>query len=288
MTRSRYGDLPNHEHNFARAYYAALVPATEANGGYHRLTELAAAGLWTTPSDLLTAVAAIQESLHTDTGFISTETAKTLLTAVHPDKPNTALGWGADGAFFAHTGHNDPGYNAYVFASHAGAVNSGAGELPKNVHHAGRGAVAIMTNSVHGFRAIQKIVAAIFSLNGWRLVRSLPGGFGSMTNFVPLAAPEGPGIPDFWKEWVGQWGDDWELCNVDGDPQLAFGHGRPPMPLRPAALPATLVDGTHEWALVVESLEIALRFTWRGDEKVLQVVQGDVVNLQRKEPSSSH
>lgn len=61
MTRSLFGDLPPEEKNYAKPHTTAYMPSPR---GPHHFTELAAAGLWTTPTDLLKAMAAIQHSLH--------------------------------------------------------------------------------------------------------------------------------------------------------------------------------------------------------------------------------
>ncbi|CAD0038390.1 unnamed protein product [Aureobasidium pullulans] len=63
--------------NYARAYYNGYTSCEAA----HRVNpEQSAAGLWTTPSDLLTLVSAIQTSLHADTGFLPKRLAASMLT----------------------------------------------------------------------------------------------------------------------------------------------------------------------------------------------------------------
>jgi len=63
MQRSFYGTLPDNEHNFAKAHVTGDTPA---NVDLHVLPELAAAGLWTAPSDLLQCIKSVEESLHSD------------------------------------------------------------------------------------------------------------------------------------------------------------------------------------------------------------------------------
>jgi hypothetical protein len=186
---------------------------TRADAKYHHCSELAAAGLWTTPSDLLRAIAAIQQSLHDTSkgeGFLRPETARQMLTTLVPAGANPeecmALGWGADAHVFGHRGSNDPGCACYVFGFHGGVVNTGTGtatgsseeQTPETSALAGEG-LAIMTNSALGFESIQKLLSAVFYLKGWPRLGSLPGGFGR-EDFVPYPLPSGPsGIVHYWS-----------------------------------------------------------------------------------------
>lgn len=145
MNRSRFGDLPTDESNFAKAHVTGYVQGTNRGRGYHEFTELAAAGLWTTPSDLLKAVAAIQISLHSDSGFLSRATADAMLAPVSPSTSglNMAYGCGSDGTFFAHAGQNEPGFTCYVIGAHGYAR-----PVLNGTNQPGTASVCIVTNSI--------------------------------------------------------------------------------------------------------------------------------------------
>jgi len=110
MSRSWYGDMSAEETNFTKAYFSGYSVA-DTGRGYYLLPELAAAGLWTTPSDLLKAVSAIQESLYTTQGFLKRGTAEILLAPVSSKGPlgPMAHGWVVDDIGFGHGGDNFPG-----------------------------------------------------------------------------------------------------------------------------------------------------------------------------------
>lgn len=90
------------EHSFAKAHVTGDTPA---NADLHILPELAAAGLWTTPSDLLQCIKSVEESLHSD-AFLEQKWAKMMLTEVNV----MARGWRVQNNVFHHTGPNEPGY----------------------------------------------------------------------------------------------------------------------------------------------------------------------------------
>ena len=265
------------EKNFARAFSTAFQPYTQAQGGYHRFPEQAAAGLWSTPSDLLRAIAAIQHSLHHNDGFISKQTARTMLTRVTPNQEamNMAMGWGADEKFFGHRGESQPGYHAYVLGTHDGTVNS---ELARSVDQrpdVKRGGFAIMTNSVLGLEPLRKIVAAYFYLNKWPLAQRLPCNFGSMTDFVPFAAPQGSDLSVSWEGWAGNWNGGWTVREDHNFPKLSFRNIATSVRLLPAAIPSSKENGEVEQTLVAEECDIALRLCKSQGTGVLQLIQSD-------------
>ncbi|KAK5117171.1 hypothetical protein LTR85_008939 [Meristemomyces frigidus] len=267
MLRSRYGALASDERNYAKAHYTAY---TAVGVEYYRLVELAAAGLWTTPTDLLKAVAAIQQSLHTDTGFLRQETAKLMLTRIPQTDEvySMALGWGADSSVFGHAGSNDPGFTCYAFGSHGGVVNAGQGADELQVPP-GNGMV-VMTNSSNGDAAYQKMISAVFYMKGWPRFRSLAGHYGR-DDYVPYAAPGGTVVDDGWQGWLGVWKGGWQLVD-DGGPKLVFDEF-PPMALRPAAAPTKIEGGLRERLFVTHGLETAARLTWDGEQRVVELLQ---------------
>ncbi|QIW98439.1 hypothetical protein AMS68_003957 [Peltaster fructicola] len=275
MTRSWYTDLPDGERNYAKAYLTGEQVVVHPPRGYHMLVESAAAGLWTTPTDLLKAVSAIQRSLRHDNGFLSTEIARKMLTKVTPnhEEYSMAMGWSSNGSCFAHRGDNAPGYNTYVFGTHEGIVNTTDDSARF------KGALAIMANSVLGFPIIQKIMAAIFYLNRWPRDRSLPRGFGFMTDFVPYAAPPHAHLDDSWKAWVGKWKGGWMIIDDNGVPKLESTSLVRPVLLRPAAVPAAF----NEQVLVAKGYEIALRLREYSGRRHLHIIQSEGVQHVERE-----
>lgn len=151
MFRSSFGDISDKENNFARAWETAHQ---STSAGYHNFPEKAAAGLWSTPTDLLKAVAAIQHSLcNNDRGLISHRMAHKLLTRVLPTQEalSMAMGWAVDENFFCHRGENRPGYHAFLIGTQIGLLNRSKFQP---------GGFAVMIDSANGLDTLRKIVAA--------------------------------------------------------------------------------------------------------------------------------
>jgi CubicO group peptidase (beta-lactamase class C family) len=125
----------------------AALPHDEAGkpyaGGPYTYPELAAAGLWTTPSDLARFALDLQRSLNGGKGLLSPQMARTMVT---PVKNRYGLGMQVDGEgealSFSHGGSN-MGYqnNLFAYASHGdGAVimtnGANGSELANSVLHA--------------------------------------------------------------------------------------------------------------------------------------------------------
>jgi CubicO group peptidase (beta-lactamase class C family) len=273
MTRSWFGAFPKGETNFANAHYTAYTEAS-----HRKFPELAAAGLWTTPTDLLKAASAVQESLYTDKGFISQDTARKMLTqnAEKPSSAGIAFGWDVDDKAFAHAGSNDPGYECYMVGFHGGSVDSCApvtGSKPRN-------GIAIMMNSSLGGWVIEPITGAILYLENWKGFSRLPGLFGEGNEFVPYAAPEDTKLGEGWQEWIGKWAEDWEIVDDDG-PAVVF-QSFPPMRLKPAAVVADELEGEkQEFVFVVDGLQFGLRLTWMKEEQVIISLQDRSKTLKR-------
>lgn len=274
MTRSWYGDVPRGEKNYATAHMTGYL---ETEAKYHNFIELAAAGLWTTPSDLLKAVTAIQDSLYTDSGFLTRETAKKMLTGVKDisglfggvGNVRMALGWVVDDHAFAHSGDNIPGYNTYVLGLHGGALNPSSSHTTEEK----RSGISIMINSDWGHkRALKQIVGAAFYAKEWPRYGSLPL-YGN-DEYVPYAAPQGTSISGDWKRWIGKWDSNWEIVDQDG-PALVF-NSFPPMRLVPAAA-SNLKDeqGREEHMLVADGLRIGVRLMWKDNDPVVELLQGE-------------
>ena len=256
MTRSRYGTLPPEENNYTNAYWTASTLA-----GRHNFIEHAAASLWSTPTDLLKAISAVQESLYTDHGFISQATAKKMLSKVAPVpllKVDMGLGWGITESVFAHSGGNDPGYRCYAFGF-------------KDEETKRRDGFAVMTNGQLGQAVCNRIISAVLYLKGWKRAKQMPVLYSSDDEFTPLAAPESTKVDEAWKKWTGKWEEDWEILD-DGGPAVRFRSFKPTI-LKVAAAPVSeLEEGRREFVFAAEGLEFGMRLTWEDGKRVVQTL----------------
>jgi CubicO group peptidase (beta-lactamase class C family) len=113
--------------------------------------ELAAAGLWTTPSDLVRLGAEVAKSRNKGAGLLSKGLAQQL---VPLSASNPGLGFGltdaGDGLGFVHGGHNT-GFSAYWYN-----------------YADGRASVAILTNSDSGEGLIREVLSAVGYTYGWK------------------------------------------------------------------------------------------------------------------------
>lgn len=113
--------------------------------------ELAAAGLWTTPTELVT----LGSALAKDRAGANLLLPKNLIKQLIPDSANEAgLGFGlnndGDGVAFVHNGHN-PGFSA------------------RWINYAdGRASVAVLTNSDSGGELIREVLSALGNVYGWK------------------------------------------------------------------------------------------------------------------------
>jgi CubicO group peptidase (beta-lactamase class C family) len=129
----------------------AHINGQPIKGRWHIYPEMAAAGLWTTPSDLALFAIAIQHSLAGESNaLLSPSTAKLMVT---PVKDGYALGLAiqgeGDSARFGHRGE-DEGFEAQLTAYEKG----------------GWGAV-VMTNGQGGSALAQEIIRSIAKVYGW-------------------------------------------------------------------------------------------------------------------------
>lgn len=136
----------------ARAHGADGAPV---RGGWHRYPEMAAAGLWTTPSDLARFALAVQNAFRgAEGGVVSPALARQIL-AQQSGGQDGGFGLGMEvhpvdgGLGFGHSGSNK-GYRARMVAFTA----------------TGEGAV-VMTNSDAGGELIMEILRALATEYGW-------------------------------------------------------------------------------------------------------------------------
>lgn len=171
MTRSIYAQsLPA-----ARIGAAALAHRGDGSGvpgGFHHYPELAAAGLWTTPSDLARWALALNASFNgRPGGLLRRETATAMLTAGMGD---FGLGMPVSGEGewlrYSHSGSNE-GYRAYLL-----------------VHPRRGDGIVIMTNGDNGGKLFGPLNLAIGRVMGW------PNGSPRVLTPLPLSAPELAGL----------------------------------------------------------------------------------------------
>lgn len=150
MKRSGYWlPLPEKYHNSTAVGHRAN--GEQVTGKWHNYPEFAAAGLWTTPSDLARFVIEVQKSQDGKSDKILTnKTTETMLT---PEKSEVGLGFGLKGSPKPFRfGHN--------------ASTEGYFALMLGYMHNGQGAV-IMTNSDEGVGVTMEIMRAIAKEYGW-------------------------------------------------------------------------------------------------------------------------
>ncbi len=151
-------------HDRAATGYLGGGEIVEMN--WHVYPEQAAAGLWTTPSDLLKYAASVQRSYAgSDEEVLTAATAQEMLI---PGMDNYGLGPGIseDGLYFQHGGANE-GFRCFLSAS----IKDGYG-------------VVIMTNSDNGSDLSREIRYAIADAYGW------PGYERDVRDVVELTADQ--------------------------------------------------------------------------------------------------
>jgi CubicO group peptidase (beta-lactamase class C family) len=150
MTRSTYEQpLPVELRSGAATPYKANGAPVE--GGFHIYPEMAAAGLWTTPTDLARYAIEIQRSLRGDANrVLSAEMSKQMLVAGQGNHGlGLPIGGSPESPFFSHGGI-DEGFEAVLVA----------------YRQSGDGAV-IMTNAQGGQLLANEILRSIASVYGW-------------------------------------------------------------------------------------------------------------------------
>ncbi len=153
MTESTY-EQPLPLERVEQAASAHRPDGTVIEGGWHSYPEMAAAGLWTTPTDLALFAVEIQRSLRGESNrVISTAMTEAMLT---PGLNDWGLGLSVEGSGsssrFAHGGSNE-GFRCRLVAW----VD-------------GQGAV-VMTNSDRGGTLMEEIILALAAEYGWPGVR---------------------------------------------------------------------------------------------------------------------
>ena len=155
MTHSSYEqDVP--ADRAARTARAHARDGTPIAGGWHRYPEMAAAGLWTTPSDLARFAIAVHRAYHgAEGGLVSPALARQMVTQ-QSGGPGGGFGLGLEvnrmgtpSGWFGHSGSN-AGYRAQMMM----------------MAETGQGAV-VMTNSDAGNEVMFEVLRSIAREYGW-------------------------------------------------------------------------------------------------------------------------
>jgi CubicO group peptidase (beta-lactamase class C family) len=151
MTRSSYVN-PLPMDNRANAATAHHRDGTKVPGDSHTYPEMAAAGLWTTPSDLdRLALSVVAAARGDKDALLGPDMTKQMLTT---QIGSYGLGFDlaepGDGQVFSHGGV-DEGFESYLFA-----------------YTDGHGGAAIMTNAQGGMRLAQEIMVSLARVYGWK------------------------------------------------------------------------------------------------------------------------
>jgi CubicO group peptidase (beta-lactamase class C family) len=149
MKESTY-DQPLPAPRLAEAAVGYRVDGKAVDGKRHVYPEMAAAGLWTTPSDLARFAIGLQKMLGGGKGPLSKAMAENM---VRPRRDGYALGLAIEeegrSTYFAHGGSNE-GFRTLLYAS----------------ENRGYGAV-VMTNSDNGSPLIEEIISSIAAAYYW-------------------------------------------------------------------------------------------------------------------------
>jgi CubicO group peptidase (beta-lactamase class C family) len=153
MMDSTY-EQPLPESRRAAAASAHRTDGVLLPGRYHTYPEMAAAGLWTTPTDLARFLIEIQQALQGTSKILTAATAREIVTV---QKGSYGLGLSLEGAgpsaSFGHGGSN-AGFKCQMTAFVEG----------------GRGAV-VMTNGDQGGRLAVEVLRAVAAEYGWPTLR---------------------------------------------------------------------------------------------------------------------
>lgn len=192
MTNSTYEQpLPARYHGNASAAYDYEGNIIE--GLWHNYPEQAAAGLWTTPTDLATYCITIQEILAGKTeSILSKQTVESMLTKHENDWGlGPSLAWAGDSLRFQHGGKNAGFTNDMIGFAYSGD------------------AVIVMTNADNGGRLIGEILRSVSSYYDWgiaepRMVELAKPASYSIEQFLGtyLFEEEVPGIGDYFVDVI--------------------------------------------------------------------------------------
>lgn len=156
MTHSTYAQ-PLPEPLFANVALGHYYTGETVEGGWYTMPELAAAGLWTTPTDLARFLIALRQAYGGETSPISQQVAQWMLTEMMPTDMGLSIGLGIflkrwDGAATCEHSGGNVGYkcNAKIY------------------YEGGDYGAVVMTNADYGYQLVQETVNSIGAAYGWQ------------------------------------------------------------------------------------------------------------------------
>ncbi|HYJ38408.1 MAG TPA: hypothetical protein VEV87_07310, partial [Chitinophagaceae bacterium] len=175
------------------------------NGKYHVYPEMAAAGLWTNPSELALLVLEVQKALEGNSNFFKKETMEEMM---KPQKVMKDIGIGffldskGDSARFGHNGW-DEGFVALLTAYKKG----------------GKGAI-IMVNSNEGYSIMDELIRSIAKEYNW-------------PDFLPSTTKSATSSDktDYAGSYYTEDSLEMKIIMADNQPQLVYQHQHP-LPLQ--------------------------------------------------------
>jgi len=206
MTRSTF-EQPLPASRASEVALAHRADGTQVVGGPHVYPEIAAAGLWTTPSDLARYALGVRTALSGKSSVISASMARTMLTPVlegHALGP--LVGGKTSRKYFTHNGGNE-GYRCLLVA-----------------YEDGEGAV-VMTNGDNGGVLMEEVMRGIASVYGW-------------PDFAPAVRAMSSVAPATLEKFVGAYElNDGSTYVVRKERDLIVGHvlGNTPLTLYPSS-----------------------------------------------------
>jgi CubicO group peptidase (beta-lactamase class C family) len=240
MERSTY-DQPLPASRWAEAATGHREDGVAVAGGWHVYPEMAAAGLWTTPSDLARVALEVQEVLAGRAGKVLTKESVEAMLAPQAGGP-VGIGFFLQGegeqARFGHDGSN-------------------AGFLCALTAYAGRGlGAAVMINGEHWVGAmVQEVLGAIAREYDWPLAPGERIGL-----FEPPRPPVSAGVLNYAGEYEVQPGYRVQVVE-EGGPALQL-PGQAPLRLAPIS----------ETAFYAEALDLEVEFRRDGAGRATALV----------------
>jgi CubicO group peptidase (beta-lactamase class C family) len=156
MTHSTYAQ-PLPEPLFANVAPGHYYTGETVEGGWYTMPELAAAGMWTTPSDLARFLIALRRAYTGDASPISQQVAQWMLTETIPADNGLSVGLGI---FLKR-------WEGAATCEHSGG-NVGYKCNAKIYFEGGDHGAVVMTNADYGYMLVQEVFNSIGAAYGWQ------------------------------------------------------------------------------------------------------------------------
>ena len=254
MTRSTYAQPlpPEWDADAARAHSST----GEARGPkWHVYPERAAAGLWTTPTDLARFAIEVQRSVRGESNrVLDVDHARRMITpvGVGPFAIGFSVGKEGEGWYFSHGGSNW-GFRATLVAH----LSKGYG-------------LAIMTNSDSGAAVMGELTRRIQRAYGWDVfAEPVPRGYRPTTQAEPVALPA-----SLLQRYVGRYADGNETMEVTHDDRWG-------LRVAPSAGGIYPMFATSETEFFLRVAPVSFEFVVEGGESVAMIFHGPSGRTQR-------